>query len=69
MPYYFDAVEEPKTGSQGWGEIEEIWQTIKNDLLGVIFENKQEAIVDKFRPHKDKNDYRFFNWSLIRFRC
>ena len=68
MPYYYDRVEEPKSGEDGWDEFEEIWSTIKHDLLSVVFESKEQALEEKFRPKTDEGGYRFFDWRLVRFR-
>lgn len=55
MPYYYDRVEGPELGEDGWDEFEEIWNTIKHELSNVVFESKEQALEEKFRPKTDKS--------------
>lgn len=68
MPYYFDEHVAPKPGRMGLEEIQCIWEIIKNDLLGVKFETKNQAMSKESRGQNDEFENRYFDWSLIRYR-
>ncbi len=68
MPYYFDSYDAPSSGAQDLSFFFEIWNDMKNDLMGVIFETKEEAVAQKYRKHGDPTEFRYFDWSLVRYR-
>ena len=68
MPYYFDAHEAPQKHSTDLDAFWGIWETVKHDLLNVVFESEEEALNEKYRGPKDESGERYLNWSLVRFR-
>lgn len=68
MPYYFDLHEPPEHGEKDLEQFREIWEVMKNDLMGVVFETDVDALEERNRPHKDESGQRYFNWTLVRFR-
>lgn len=68
MPYYFDAYEPPKAGDLDPDHFWESWETIKNDLEGVIFETQDDALSERLRESTDQHGLRYLDWRVARYR-
>lgn len=68
MPYFYGAYDEPGLANDGWDDFEEIWDSIERDLSNLVFETREEALHEKFRPTNDEDGDRFSNWDLVRYR-
>lgn len=66
MPYFFAALIADK--GDLWGRLQEIWWIVRDDLMHVHFEGKEEALSQAYRKSLDPDDMRFDSLGVARYR-
>lgn len=69
MPYFFEVLSTPLDDEHLWQRLEEIWQVMRDDLMGVHFETEQEALEKVYRKSLDPDDPRFDSLFVARYRA